>query len=72
MLDQPHADGQTLPGQAAGGGAGGVRGAEAGLGLNRALATRYDKRASYYRAMVTLARFRLRLRLWLNDFPDTR
>ncbi|MER8032067.1 transposase, partial [Streptomyces bauhiniae] len=36
------------------------------LKQNRALATRYDKRAIHYQAMVTLAC----LRLWLNDFPD--
>ena len=37
------------------------------LKQNRALATRFDKRAVHYQAIVTLAC----LRLWLTDFADT-
>lgn len=34
---------------------------------NKALATRYDKRALHYKALVTIAC----LKLWLPDFADT-
>lgn len=37
------------------------------LKQHKALATRYDKLAVHYQAIVTIAC----LRLWLNDFPDT-
>lgn len=37
------------------------------LKQNKALATRYDKLASHYQAIVTIAC----LRLWLTDFADT-